>query len=92
MARKRYSAEEIIAHLRAVEVDTGKGTTLEEAVRKVGISDVTYHRWKKEYGGLRTDQARRLKELEVENDRLKRAVANLALDNQILKEVAKGNY
>jgi transposase-like protein len=92
MARKRHSPEEIIRHLRTIEVDTGKGNSLENACRKIGICEVTYHRWKREYGGLRLDQAKRLKEVEAENSKLKKLVADLSLDNSILKEVAKGNF
>ena len=92
MPKKRYTAEEIITHLRTVEIEQAKGTTLEEAARKVGVTPQTVSRWKAEYGGLRVEQAKRLKELEQENARLKRLVANQALDNQILKEVAKGNF
>ena len=92
MARKRFSAEEIIRILRAIEVDSSKGMSIEACCRKAGISDVTYHRWKKEYGGLRVDQAKRMKEIEQENTRLKKLVADLSLDNSILKEVAKGNF
>ena len=92
MPKKRYTAEEIITHLRTVEIEQAKGTTLEEASRKVGVTPQTVSRWKAEYGGLRVDQAKRLKELEQENARLKRLVANQALDNQILKEVAQGNF
>ena len=92
MARKRYSAEEIIKKLRVIEVETGKGVSIEAACRKLEISEVTYHRWKREYGGLRVDQAKRLKEIEQENSRLKKLVADLSLDNSILKEVAKGNF
>jgi transposase-like protein len=92
MARKRHNPEQIIQHLRTVEIDSSKGITLETSCRKLGISEVTYHRWKKEYGGLRVDQAKRLKEMEQENARLKKLVADLSLDNSILKEVAKGNF
>jgi transposase-like protein len=92
MARKRYTAEEIIGHLRTVEIDLGKGSAVPEACRKLGITEQTYYRWKKEYGGLRVDQAKRLKGLEQENARLKRLVADLSLDNSILKEVAAGNF
>ena len=86
MARKRYTAEEIIGHLRTVEIDLGKGSAVPEACRKLGFTEQTYYRWKKEYGGLRVDQAKRLKGLEQENARLKRLVADLSLDNSILKE------
>ena len=92
MARKRYTAEEIIGHLRTVEIDLGKGSAVPEACRKLGITEQTDDRWKKEYGGLRVDQAKRLKGLEQENARLKRLVADLSLDNSILKEVAAGNF
>ena len=92
MARKKFTPEEIIQHLRTVELEQGKGTSQEEACRKVGITVTTLIRWKKEYGGLRVDQARRLKDLELENQRLKKLVADLSIDNQILKEVSKGNF
>ena len=92
MPRKRYTPEEVIQHLRTVELDTGKGLALLDACRKLGITEQTYYRWKKEYGGLRVDQAKRLKSLEQENTRLKRIVADLSLDNSILKEVASGNF
>jgi len=92
MARKRYTAEEIIRHLRTIEIEMGKGLAVVEACRKLGITEQTYDRWKKEYGGLRVDQANRLKGLEQENARLKRLVAERSLDNSILKEVAAGNF
>ncbi len=92
MAKKRFKAEEIIQHLRTVEIEQGRGLTLEEAARKVGVCFQTIVRWRKEYGGLRVDQARRLKELEGENSRLKRIVANQALEVSVLKEVASGNF
>lgn len=92
MARKHHSPEEIIQHLRTVELEEGKGLSLEEASRKVGVTLQTILRWRKEYGGLRVDQAKRLKELEAENTRLKRIVANQAIENSILKEVASGNF
>jgi transposase len=92
MPKKRYTPEEIITHLRTVEIEQAKGTKLEEAARKVGVTAQTVSRWKAEYGGLRIDQAKRLKELEQENSRLRKLVANQALDNLILKEVAKGNF
>jgi putative transposase len=91
MARKRYTAEEIIGHLRTLEIETGKGLGIAEACRKLGMTEQTYDRWKKEYGGLRVDQAKRLKGLEQENARLKRLVADLSLDKSIVKEVAAGN-
>jgi transposase-like protein len=92
MARKRHTPEEIIRLLRTVEISTGKGVSLEISCRKIGVSEVTYHRWKREYGGMRVDQAKKLKEIEQENGRLKKLVADLSLDNSILKEVAKGNF
>jgi transposase-like protein len=92
MARKRYTAEEIIGHLRRAEVMVSQGRSMDEVVRDIGITGNTYYRWRKEYGGLGMDQARRLKELEMENNRLKRAVANLTLDNLILKEVSTGKF
>ena len=91
MARKRYAAEDIIGHLRTIEIEAGKGVGIAEACRKLGITEQPYYRWKKEYGGLRIDQAKRLKSLEQEKARLKRLVADLSLDNSILKEVASGN-
>ncbi len=92
MGRKRHTAEQIIRKLREAEVELGKGQTTGDVVRKLGITEQTYYRWRKEYGGLRLDQAKRLKELEKENARLKRVVADQALDNAILKEVASGNF
>lgn len=92
MAWKRYTAEDIIGHLRTIEIETGKGLAIVDACRKLGITEQTYYRWKKEYGGLRVDQAKRLKSLEQENARLKRMVADLSLDNSILKEVATGHF
>ncbi|MBX7123976.1 MAG: transposase [Opitutaceae bacterium] len=92
MPRKTYTPEEIIQHLRTVELETGKGIAVVEACRKVGITAQTYYRWIKEYGGLRVDQAKRLKALEQENLRLKRIVADQAVDLSILKEVASGNF
>ena len=92
MARKRYTAEEIISQLRTVEIETAKGIGIVDACRKLGITEQTYYRWKKKYGDLRVDQAKRLKGLEQENARLKRLVADLSLDNSILKEVASGNF
>ncbi len=92
MSRKRFTAEQIITKLRETEVELAKGQNTAQVCRKVGISEQTYYRWRKEYGGLRIDQAKRLKELEKENTRLKRLVADQALDNAILKEVASGNF
>jgi transposase-like protein len=92
MGRKRHTAEQIIRKLREAEVELAKGQTTVDVVRKLGITEQTYYRWRKEYGGLRLDQAKRLKELEKENVRLKRLVADQALDNAILKEISSGNF
>lgn len=92
MARKKYTAEEIIQHLRTVEIEQSKGVSQAEAARKIGVTPITLSRWKSEYGGLRVDQAKRLKELEQENNRLKKIVADLSIDNSILREVSKGNF
>lgn len=92
MARKVYSTEEIIKHLRTLEVEKAKGKTLEEVARSLSIHPVTLSKWKREYGGMHLDQAKRLKELEKENVRLKKIVADQALDNSILKEALTGNY
>jgi transposase-like protein len=92
MARKRHDAEEIIRHLRTIELETGKGVPLDRCCRKIGVSETTFHRWKREFGGLRVDQAKRLKEIEQENSRLKKLVADLSIDISILKEVARGNF
>ena len=91
MARKRFSPEQIIVKLREAEVIDSKGLTQVEAAKKLGIAEQTLIRWRKEYGGLRVDQARRFKELEKENIRLKRLVADLSLDKAILKDAASGN-
>jgi len=92
MARKRFSSEQIITMLREAEVLLNQSNPVAEVCRKLGISEQTYYRWRKEYGGMRVDQARRLKELEQENARLKKLVADLSLDNAILKEVNRGNF
>lgn len=92
MARKHYKAEEIIQHLRTFEIEKSKGLSIEEAAKKVGVLPITISRWQKEYGGLRVDQAKKLKDLEIENQRLKKLVADLSVDNQILKEASKGNF
>jgi transposase-like protein len=91
MARKRFSAEQIIVKLREAEIIESKGLTQVEAAKKLGIAEQTLIRWRKEYGGLRVDQAKRFKELEKENIRLKRLVADLSLDKAILKDAASGN-
>ena len=92
MARKRYTAEQIIGHLRQAEILISEGQTIIEAARHLGVIEQTYYRWRKEYGGMEVDQARRLKELDLENQRLKRLVADQALDLSILKETARGNF
>jgi putative transposase len=89
---KRHKPEEIIAKLRQVEVMTGQGTSMADAIRSIGVTEVTYYRWRSEYGGMKVDQVKRLKELEVENARLRKAVSDLTLDKLILKEAARGNF
>jgi transposase-like protein len=91
MPRKGYTPEKIINKLREAEVLLSQGETIALVSKKIGVSDHTYYRWRKEYGGLTVDQAHRLKELEQENSRLKRLVADLSLDNAILKEASRGN-
>jgi putative transposase len=92
MSRRGYTPEQIISKLREAEVLLSQGATLSTVLKKIGVSDVTYYRWRKEYGGMRVDQAHRLKQLEQENSRLKKLVADLSLDNEILKEVSRGNF
>ena len=92
MAAKRYSPETIIRKLREAEDLQGQGKTIAQMVKKLGITEQTFYRWRKEYGGMRVNQAKRMKELEAENARLKRAVADLTVDNQILKEVTEGTF
>jgi len=92
MKKKGFSAEQVIGKLREAEVLLSQGSTVGEVSRKLGVTEQTYYRWRREYGGMRLDQARRLKELEKENGRLKRLVADLTLDNAILKEAARGNF
>jgi len=92
MVRKTYTPEQIINKLREAEVHINQGIPIAEASRKIGITQQTYYRWRKEYGGLRIEQAKRLKSLEKENTRLKKLVADLSLDNAILKEASEGNY
>ena len=92
MARKRYSAEEIVNKLREAEVLIAKGAPVAQSCKQIGVTDQTYYKWRREYGGLKTDQAKRFKELERENARLKKLVADQALDMEILKEAAKGNW
>jgi putative transposase len=92
MGRKRYTVEQIIRKLREAEVELAKGAKTPQVCRKLGISEETYYRWRKEYGGMRVNQARRLKELERENTRLKKLLAEAMLDNAILKEASSGNF
>ncbi len=92
MAKKRYTPETIIRKLRETEILQGQGNTVAQAVKQLGVTEQTYYRWRKAYGGMRVDQAKRLKELEAENTRLKHAVADLTVDKQILKEVVEGKY
>ena len=92
MARKRYNPEEIVAKLRQVDVLVSQGQSVVDAVRSIGVTDVTYYRWRSEFGGLKTDQVKRMKDLELENQRLRKAVSDLTLDKLILSEAAKGNF
>ena len=92
MSRKRHTAEEIVAKLRQVDVLLAQGQTVADAIRSIGVTEVTYYRWRNEYGGLKSDQIKRLKELETENARLRRAIADLTLDKLILQEAARGNF
>jgi putative transposase len=92
MPRKGHSPEQVLNKLRQVEVAVAGGKSVGVAVREIGVTDHTYYRWRREYGGLDLDQAKRLKKLEQENARLKRTIADLALDKQILKEAAEGNF
>jgi putative transposase len=92
MPKKRYNAEEIIHKLREADVLLGQGRMVSEVCKQICVSDQTYYRWRKIYGGMKVDQAKRLKELETENSRLKRTVADLTVDKLILKEVAEGKY
>ncbi len=92
MPRKRFSVEQRIHHLREADVLLAQGQTVGEVCRRIGVSEQSYYRWRKEYGGLKVEQVRRLKELEQENARLKRAVADLTLDKLILQEAAEGNF
>ena len=92
MARKRYTAEQIINYLREAEIFISQGKTIKEVSRQIGISEQAYYRWRREYGGMDISQAKRLKDLDKENQRLKKLVADQALDIQILKEVGRGNF
>jgi putative transposase len=91
-ARKRYKAEEIVAKLRQVDVLTSQGQSMADAIRQIGVSEVTYYRWRQEFGGLKIEQIKRLKELELENSRLRKVVSDLTLDKLILQEAARGNF
>src|SRR5829696_3745316 len=92
MASKRHTPEQIVAKLRQVDVLTSQGSTVADAVRQIGVTEVTYYRWRQECGGLKTGQVKRLKELETENARLRKAIADLTLDKLILAEAARGNF
>jgi putative transposase len=92
MGKKRHTAEQIVSKLRQVDVRTAQGRTVAEAIRQVGVTEVTYYRWRNEYGGLKSDQVKRMKELEMENARLRRAVSDLTLEKLILKGAASGNW
>jgi transposase len=92
MPRKRYKPEEIVAKLRQVDVLVSQGQSLADAISQIGVSEVTYYRWRQEFGGLKTEQIKRLKDLELENGRLRRVVSDLTLDKLILTEAAKGNF
>jgi|TARA_B100001971_G_scaffold172171_1_gene164726 transposase-like protein len=92
MVKKGYTPEQIINKLREAEIQINQGITIGEASRRLGVTEQTYYRWRKEYGGMRVEQAKRLKEVEKENTRLKKLVADISLDNAILKEAARGNF
>jgi len=92
MPRKRHKPEEIVAKLRQVDVLTSQGKTMADAIRAIGVTEVTYYRWRQEFGGLKSGQVKKLKDLETENARLRRAVSDLTLDKMILAEAARGNF
>jgi transposase-like protein len=92
MSRKRHKPEEIVSKLRQVDVLVSQGQTVADAIRSIGVTEVTYYRWRQEYGGLKSDQVRRMRELETENQRLRKAIADLTLDKLILQEAARGNF
>ena len=92
MPRKHHKPEEIVAKLRQVDVLVSQGQNIADAIRQIGVSEVTYYRWRQEFGGLKTEQVKRLKELEMENSRLRKAVSDLTLDKLILQEATRGNY
>ena len=89
---KKHKPEEIVVKLRQVDVLTSQGSTVADAIRQIGVTEITYYRWRKEFGGLQTNQVRRIKDLEQENARLRRAVSDLTIDKMILSEASKGNY
>jgi transposase-like protein len=92
MPRKHHKPEEIVVKLRQVDVLVSQGQNIADAIRQIGVSEVTYYRWRQEFGGLKTDQVKRLKELETENTRLRKAISDLTLDKLILQEAARGNF
>jgi putative transposase len=92
MARKRYKPEEIVAKLRQVDVLVSQGTSMADVIGQIGVSEVSFYRWRQEFGGLKIEQVKRLKDLELENSRLRKAVSDLTLDKLILTEAAKGNF
>src|SRR5439155_23223780 len=92
MARKRYKPEEIVAKLRQVDVLVSQGQNLVDAIRQIGVSEVTYYRWRQEFGGLKSEQVKRLKDLELENSRLRKAVSDFTLDKLILQEAGRGSF
>ena len=92
MPRKRHKPEEIVTKLRQVDVLISQGQSVADAIRQIGVTEVTYYRWRQEFGGLKSDQVKRLKELEAENTRLRRAISDLTLDKLILQEAARGNF
>ena len=92
MAKKRYQPEEIISKLREADILIGQGNTVAHAIKSIGVTEVTYYRWRQEYGGVSTSQAKRLKEMEIENTRLRKAVSDLTLDKLILQEASRGNF
>ena len=92
MGTKKHKPEEVVAKLRQVDVLVSQGQSVADAIRAIGVTEVTYYRWRKEFGGLKSDQVRRMKELETENQRLRKAIADLTLDKLILQEAARGNF
>ena len=89
---KKHKPDEIVAKLRQIDALTSQGTSIADAIRSIGVTEVTYYRWRNEYGGLKSDKVKRLKDLETENARLRKAISDLTLDKQILQEAARGNY